>query len=147
MPLTGKTHLWQSNPCSAKGETQLSVQAWTMLQFSTWATGFTYGILGCGEGVVLDGVHRYTTRLYEGARLIPVAHRATKVWACLRMICLLSSATGILVRKCSIKSWGVIAARFHFSLCTRSSSICYIKKWDKRERGKGGKNLVTRFPL
>lgn len=55
---------------------------------------------------------------------LPVAQRATKVCACLRMICLFSSASGILERKCSMKSWGVMAARFHLSLFTRSSSIC-----------------------
>lgn len=59
-----------------------------------------------------------------GASTLPVAQRATKVCACLRMICLFSSATGILERKCSMKSCGVMAARFHLSLFTRTSSMC-----------------------
>lgn len=62
-----------------------------------------------------------------GTRALPVAQRATKVCACLRMICLFSSATGILERKCSMKSCGVMAARFHLSLFTSSSSICWGK--------------------
>lgn len=66
---------------------------------------------------------------------LPVAHKATKVCACFRMICLFSSASGILERKCSMKSWGVMAARFHFSLFTRSSSICCGKRGRGIKRG------------
>lgn len=99
--------------------------------------------MGKGRGCVCWATQTHNTP-FEGVRLIPVAHRATKVWACLRMICLLSSATGILVRKCSIKSWGVIAARFHFSLFTRSSSICYRTKKGR----KGSKReMCGQFPL
>lgn len=69
-----------------------------------------------------------TTNLHRSnwryKRCIPVAQRATNVCACLRRICLAFWWIGSLVRKCSMKSWGVTEARSHFSLFRTSSSIC-----------------------
>lgn len=56
--------------------------------------------------------------------VLPVAQSATNVWACFLRICLVDWWIFSLDRKCSIKSWGVIAARSHFNLLRTSSSIC-----------------------
>ena len=64
--------------------------------------------------------------------VLPVAQRATNVWACLRRICFVFWWTGSLERKWSMKSCGVTDARSHFNLFRVSSSICYKKKTDVR---------------
>lgn len=56
--------------------------------------------------------------------VLPVAQRATKVWACFLRICLVDGWIFSLDKKCSMKSWGVTEARSHFSLLRTSNSIC-----------------------
>lgn len=53
---------------------------------------------------------------------LPVAQRAMKVCACLRISVCLSSGKGSLCRMCSMKSRGVMAARFHFNLLRTTNS-------------------------
>lgn len=63
---------------------------------------------------------------------IPVAHSATKVWACFLSTGLFSLLTGSWDRKWSMKSRGVTEPRSHFSLFKTSSSIC-CEWWGQRE--------------
>lgn len=53
---------------------------------------------------------------------IPVAQRAMKICACFRIKSNLSWGTGSLLKMCSMKSWGVTAARFHFNFPRTTSS-------------------------
>ena len=54
--------------------------------------------------------------------VLPVAHRAMKVWTCLRISASLSSGSGSLLTMCSMKSFGVTAAKFHFNFPNTTSS-------------------------
>lgn len=66
---------------------------------------------------------------------IPVAHSATKVWACFLSTGLFSLLTRSWDRKWSMKSRGVTDARSHFNLFKTSISIC-CGWWGQR----GGQN-------
>lgn len=86
---------------------------------------------------------------------LPVAQRATNVWACLRRICFVFWWIGSLERKWSMKSWGVTDARSHFNLFRVSSSICYKERqtrraqWDNRTSQVASHNwfYILRYPL
>lgn len=54
--------------------------------------------------------------------VLPVAQRAIKVWTCLRISVSLSSGSGSLLIMCSMKSFGVTAAKFHFNFPNTTSS-------------------------
>lgn len=59
---------------------------------------------------------------------LPVAQRAMKVCTCLRIRSSLSTGSGSFLIICSMKSFGVTAARFHFNLPkTTSSHSCKYK--------------------
>lgn len=66
-------------------------------------------------------------------RVVPVAQRVIKVCACFRISFSLSSGKGILRRMCSMKSWGVTAARFHLSFPRTISSQFYKREMGKKE--------------
>ncbi len=78
----------------------------------------------------------YTVSVCNVGPCIPVAHSATKVWACFRSMGLFSLLTGSWDRKWSMKSRGVTEARSHFSLFKTSSSIC----WAEENRDGGQRN-------
>lgn len=54
--------------------------------------------------------------------ILPVAQRAMKVWTCFRISASLSSGSGSLLTMCSMKSFGVTAAKFHFNFPKTTSS-------------------------
>lgn len=77
---------------------------------------------------------RDITFLYiNSSRVLPVAQRAMKVWTCLRISASLSSGSGSLLTMCSMKSFGVTAAKFHFNFPNTTSS----HSWRERERDTG----------
>lgn len=65
--------------------------------------------------------------------VLPVAQRAMKVWTCLRISASLSSGSGSLLTMCSMKSFGVTAARFHFNFPNTTSSHS-LRERDRERR-------------
>lgn len=81
---------------------------------------------------------------------LPVAQRAMKVWTCLRISASLSSGSGSLLTMCSMKSFGVTAARFHFNFPNTTSSHSWeMPDTDRKHRQRSVRmrvNQVTSIP-
>lgn len=71
--------------------------------------------------------------------VLPVAQRAIKVWTCLRISVSLSSGSGSLLIMCSMKSFGVTAAKFHFNFPNTTSSHSW-REIDKEPWQRESKN-------
>ncbi len=63
-----------------------------------------------------------------------------KVWTCLRISASLSSGSGSLLTMCSMKSFGVTAAKFHFNFPNTTSS----HSWRESERETGSESREQR---